>query len=311
MVFSKNIAWYLLSFLSGLIFIISAYAKLYPIEIFEYTFVDIGLSGFAAAPWLARLFVGLEFGFGLSLVISIYGHKRWILKANLVFMLVLSLYLVYLWVFKGNDRNCGCFGQMLDLSPAESLVKNLLLITGLALLFIFHDGWKSGHSTIMLTLISLISLITPFVLNPVGPVQAYAGKEQIGRSLFLDSTSAQVRHELMQGRDLVAFLSLTCSHCRVGAYKLHIIKEKHPEWPIFLVLNGEDKHLSSFYRETYSEDLPFVKMTVKQGFMANSGPAVPAIFLTDDGIIKKRVNYLDLSEDSLESWFSGVRRDQP
>jgi hypothetical protein len=52
-------------------------------------------------------------------------------------------------------------------------------------------------------------------------------------------------------------------------------------------------------------------MTVKQGFLANSGPAVPAIFFTENGIIKRRVNYIDLNEDSLRIWFDGIRKDAP
>lgn len=300
---SKDILWYLLSFLSGGIFIFSAWAKLYPVELFEYTFVDIGLIGFGAAPWVARLFIALEFAFGTSLIFSFYGQRQWILKANIAFLFLLSLYLIYLWVFEGNNRNCGCFGQMLDLGPAESLLKNLLLLSGLFLLLMFHKGWKPRFGKLVTGIVGLASLVTPFILNPIGPVQSYSGKDQIGRKLILDSTSTAVRNELMKGRDLVAFLSLTCSHCRVAAYKLHILKEKHPEWSIFLVLNGDEKHLSHFYRETYAEDIPFTKMTVKQGFMANSGPAVPAIFLTENGMIKERVNYLDLEEKALKEWF--------
>ena len=308
---TRNIAWYLLSFLSGAIFIFSAYAKLYPIELFEYTFVDLGVADFGGAPLVARIFIGLEFAFGLSLLLSIYGHRQWILKANLVFLLVLSAYLLYLWIFKGNDRNCGCFGQMLDLSPAESLLKNLLLIAGMLMLWIFHDGWNPRFSSYLLWLISVISFSTPFIINPIGPVHSFSDKDQIGRTLVLDSASVQVKNELMNGKDLVAFLSLTCSHCRIGAYKLHIIREKHPEWPIFFILNGADKHLKDFYRETYAEDIPSAMMTVKQGFLANSGPAVPAIFFIENGIIKRRVNYIDLSEDSLSVWFDGIRKDAP
>jgi hypothetical protein len=307
----KQAAWFLLSFLTGAIFIFSAYAKLYPVELFEYTFVDLGLAGFGVAPWVARFFIGLEFAFGLSLIFSIYGNKQWILKANLVFMTVLSGYLVYIWIFKGNDRNCGCFGQMLDLSPAESLLKNLLMISGLLLLWIFHEGWKPRYSLLSLTFIGLVSLVTPFILNPVGPVNSYLGKEQIGRGLILDSASVSVRQELSKGKDLVAFLSLTCSHCRIAGYKLHILKEKNPSWPIFMILNGDKEDLKKFYRETYTENVPYEMMTVKQGFMSNSGPAVPAIFLTEEGVIKQRINYLNLSEDSLALWFDKLNQGAP
>ncbi len=305
----KNAAWFLLSFLTGAVFLFSAYAKLFPIELFEYTFVDIGVSNFGAAPWIARLFIGLEFAFGISLVFCLYGKNQWVLKANLLFMVVLSIYLVILWIFKGNDHNCGCFGQLLDLSPAESLLKNLLMIAGLLLLWLFFDGWKTVFAKYLIPLLSLLAISLPFILNPIGPVPAYSGTEQIGRNLVLDSARAEVQEELMKGKDVVAFMSLTCSHCRIAGYKMQIMKNKHPEWPFYFILNGDKKHLKSFYRETQAEKMPFEMMSVKEGFMANSGPAVPAIFYTEEGKIVKRINYLDLNEDSVAAWLDGVRKD--
>jgi len=185
------------------------------------------------------------------------------------------------------------------------------MISGLLLLWIFHEGWKPRYSLVSLTLIGLVSLVTPFILNPVGPVNSYLGKEQIGRGLILDSASVSVRQELSKGKDLVAFLSLTCSHCRIAGYKLHILKEKNPSWPIFMILNGDKEDLKKFYRETYTENVPYEMMTVKQGFMSNSGPAVPAIFLTEEGVIKQRINYLNLSEDSLALWFDKLNQGAP
>ena len=52
----------------GLVFIYSGYTKLYPIEPFEFTFVDLGIAGWKSAPFIARFMIGLEFLIGFLLI---------------------------------------------------------------------------------------------------------------------------------------------------------------------------------------------------------------------------------------------------
>ncbi len=63
-----KIAFFILSSIMGLVFLYSAYTKLYPIEPFEYTFVDLGIGGWKMAPFIARFMIGLEFFIGILLI---------------------------------------------------------------------------------------------------------------------------------------------------------------------------------------------------------------------------------------------------
>ena len=56
----------------GMVFLYSGYTKLYPIEPFELTFVDLGIGGWRLAPFIARFMIGLEFMIGLLLMLSLY-----------------------------------------------------------------------------------------------------------------------------------------------------------------------------------------------------------------------------------------------
>ncbi|HEX7415479.1 MAG TPA: MauE/DoxX family redox-associated membrane protein, partial [Bacteroidia bacterium] len=83
----KKIAFAVICALMGGVFIFSAYTKLYPIEPFEYTFVDLGISNWQMAPFIARLLIAFEFLIGVLLVLNI-ALKRFTYKLGIITLLV-------------------------------------------------------------------------------------------------------------------------------------------------------------------------------------------------------------------------------
>jgi len=67
----KKIILGLLCVLMSAVFIFSGYTKLYPIEPFEYTFVDLGFINWQIAPFIARILIGLEFFIGILLLLNL------------------------------------------------------------------------------------------------------------------------------------------------------------------------------------------------------------------------------------------------
>ncbi|MGZ3866818.1 MAG: MauE/DoxX family redox-associated membrane protein, partial [Bacteroidia bacterium] len=67
----KKIILCVLCILMGAVFVFSGYTKLNPIEPFEYTFVDLGVAGWRLAPFVARLFISLEFFIGALFLLNI------------------------------------------------------------------------------------------------------------------------------------------------------------------------------------------------------------------------------------------------
>jgi len=63
------------SILLGLIFLFSAYSKLFPIEPFEYSFVELGISNWKSSIIIARLFIAFEFACGLLLLFNLWLKK--------------------------------------------------------------------------------------------------------------------------------------------------------------------------------------------------------------------------------------------
>ncbi len=100
----------------GLVFIVSALAKLFPIEPFEIVFVDLGVANWLIAPFLARFIIAVELFLGLSILFNVW-LKNKIYYLTQASLLIFTVYLIYLLITKGNNVDCGCFGSFLSLSP--------------------------------------------------------------------------------------------------------------------------------------------------------------------------------------------------
>jgi uncharacterized membrane protein YphA (DoxX/SURF4 family) len=201
----------------GAVFIFSGYTKLHPIEPFEYTFVDLGLS-WQAAPFAARILIALEFMIGVFLLLNL-SLKRWIYKSGIALLIIFSIYLLLLIFITGNKGNCGCFGSIIEMTPLQALIKNLVMLVLFITLYRSYNGWKPGKlRAYIILLISVGSLAAPFILNPVelNYSQAYLNKSDDFIKLPLDSlynhTLSVPPEYLSKGKQILFFLSLKCKH---------------------------------------------------------------------------------------------------
>lgn len=294
-----------ISFIIGVIFLFSAYVKLDPIELFEYTFIEIKIANWTTAPYIARLFIGLEFFIGLLLVFNFNGGKKWVPKFTLIFLLLLTLYLVLLWIIEGNTGNCGCFGTFIKLTPLESILKNIVLISLTGLLFLFQSGFNPAKYVYIVLVAAVSSFFYPFT-NPIGKGHPPSASEINYKldltSLYDVSNQNPPKDDLMQGKRIIAFLSLTCEHCKLGAHKLHLMHVSNPSIPIYFILNGEDENKKDFFEESKAGDIPHSMMTAKQGFVKNAGLRLPAILWVNDGLVLHRVDYSQLEQKEIETW---------
>ena len=78
----------------------------------------------------------------------------WLLLLLIIFFSFLTGYAM----FSGKIKTCGCFGDCLPLSPAQSFTKDIILLA--LILFIFYQRKKISSSVKPFTAISIISLCT-------------------------------------------------------------------------------------------------------------------------------------------------------
>ncbi|MEO6904574.1 MAG: DoxX family protein [Bacteroidia bacterium] len=307
----KNTLLALLCILMGAIFIFSGYTKLYPIEPFEYTFVDIGIVGWQLAPFVARLLIGLEFLIGVLLILNL-NLRKFTYKLGISVLILFSIYLILLIMYSGNKGNCGCFGSKIEMTPFQALIKNAIMLIVFFLLYRFHEGWNLKRKLKGLILVPVLTaFIFPFILNPVelNYSEAYLNKPENNFNIELDSlyryaTLNVPPKTLSEGKHIIAFLSLTCKHCIIASNKMRVLHERNPQIPFYFVLNGDEKDLKRFFDLTNTSDIPHC-ILLGRNFIYLAGPSVPVIYLVNNSVVEHVVSYMDMDQSEIEKWLAG------
>lgn len=277
---------HILRILVGVVFILSGLAKLYPIEPFELIFVELGVADWVMAPFIARFIIAFEITLGLCIVFDLW-LKNWIYKITLASLGVFTAYLIYTLIVKGNDTDCGCFGQFLSLTPLESIIKNVVLI--LMLLFIKRRHHNLGIVNWLIIPFLAIGFSSTFLLNRVG-LQDMKAKEinmEVNYSGLPALYKTGKKIDFTKGKKFVAFLSHACSHCESVAHKLAYLQTQYDVSNFYVVLSSKhEKNIQVFLDKT-KIDFPLIWMD-NDDFFKYSGPRLPNIVYLEEGILKKR-----------------------
>lgn len=152
------------------IFMLSGIAKLIPVWAFEKQLVDLGITSWSYAPYLARLIIAFEIAIGVAILQSHY-LKRIVIPATILLLLAFCIHLLILMFQNGAlSGNCGCFGQLIPMSPLEAFIKNIVTI-GLLVYMYFNvrDKEKDKNKFTYLVLIYLASALIMFMFFPFCP----------------------------------------------------------------------------------------------------------------------------------------------
>ncbi|OSZ78291.1 hypothetical protein CAP35_08520 [Chitinophagaceae bacterium IBVUCB1] len=298
----------LLSVAVGALFIYSAFTKIYTLESFEsfqYTIVE-----YVKLPWLlaalaGRALIGLEFALGVLIMAHIWGKGKWVLKSAILLTIIFSIYLVYLWVYAGNDINCGCFGDAIWMSPSTSLVKNLFLIIALWLLLRLHKQLVVSTLKWIPLVVCAIAVASPFIYYPIPdnqPQWLKKGRFQLDMAaLYAAGKTDAPKVDLYKGKHVIAFFSLSCPHCRMAAYKMHIMLQKNPKLPLYMIIAGKDEYLADFWKNTKAQNIPYTRLKADD-FTAIAGFSWPVIYYIKDGWVEAETNYVLLNQSAIEEW---------
>ncbi len=300
-----------LQILLGVFFLFSAWAKLYPVEPFELTFVEIGLANWHSSPFIARTLIGVEFALGFFLIAHLFTRKTLLFTLGLLVMF--TIYLGLQIHFNGNKGDCGCFGSYLPMTPLQSIYKNVILIGITLLLFINKFEYRLRYKAIPIVLFLNTAFVLPYVLNPVdlnlAAINAQDAVDYKFPSPLIYGYQNKVypldTGKLEQGKYLLALFSLSCSHCRIAGRKLHILHQNHPEWPMFIIFNGDEKLVPEFMEEAKTQGFQFCVFNSASGFGKMVGQrGVPALFLLQNGVVKTRMNYYTVDETAMIDFFN-------
>ena len=292
----KYIVWGIRIVVS-ILFIVSAIAKLYPsplmgISSFETKYLSaIGIDG-SFSVILSRLLIGFEFTLGLLILLPYY-LKRIVIPSTIALLSAFSIHL-FIQVVGGDSSNCGCFGELIPMTPIQALIKNILSIGVLSLLLTSFKHEINDHKNIHPILYSgLIISLLMFILLPQGSSNISRAQVKSGDSIY-----AQYFPNVAEGNKLVCFFAPTCPHCLETAKQLVALKQKFPglipelkiifmdeSWPI----DGSPLEIKSFFKEIGAE---FDYVSIEPNafwtiFEAHQkGMEVPGVFYLQGGMHK-------------------------
>ncbi len=198
------------------LFLLSAVAKLYPTPLYGITKVfeegQLIPMGFSSdfAPFLSRLIIGFEFFIAFAILQSHY-IKKLVIPSTI---LLLSVFCVDLAIdiFGGVDENCGCFGQLIPMTPVEAFIKNIFTI--LLLLFIYRNVTDKEKSSFLLLLNGY--LIISVLMFSLLPIATNSSNKQVSSfSEYVDSD-----FDINNGKKVLCFFDAGCDHCMDAAKSL-------------------------------------------------------------------------------------------
>ena len=275
------------------VFFYSAYSKIYSenaFDNFQWTFLDMGINSIVASGIIARAMIGLEVLLGLFLLFHLY-LKQLTYPAVIAILTIFIIYLLVVLMKQGNTGNCGCFGDKLAMKPLAAIYKNLGMIAATVLLMFIYPVKPYKHQEYICLVVGMLAFATPYIINPI-----YVGTdpEKSGKAINLDPLYQYIPApplELRKGKHIIAFMSLTCPHCKKAAYLLQIIHHEHPDYPIYMVLDGPDDFKKAFFDETHAQDVPYIYYRHTEEFTQMAGPGVPSILWVNNGIVEYKSTY--------------------
>jgi thiol-disulfide isomerase/thioredoxin len=250
----RQLIWGIRIIVSAL-FILSAVAKLYPsplmgIQGFESKYlgalgIDAGL-----AKITSRLLIGFEFSIAILLLLPYY-LKKIIIPSTITLLGIFSVHLL-VQVIHGGSSNCGCFGELIPMTPLQALIKNILTIGLLTLpLTYLKDSFNDKENLHPVFYTGLIMSLMMFLLLPQG--SSISGKKmKKGETVY-----SKYFDDIGSGNQILCFFAPTCEHCMSTGKQLSELKEKYPGLiPDIQILfmdetypaNGSEKEIADYFK---------------------------------------------------------------
>ncbi|AWA30362.1 protein tlpB [Flavobacterium magnum] len=278
---TKNYTAWTLRIIVSLLFIVSAVAKLSKSELFDSPYFAISTfevkqlypMGFSEsfAPYFSRILIGIELALGFLLLQKNF-LRRFIIPVTTLLLLVFVGHLTYVtFISGGNTGNCGCFGELLPMTPIEAIIKNVVAIALLAWLYLLLPKIEPKGNFWILTTVLFATILGIFMLAPIQPKAVEMPAPVIGSELPADTTAlpepagkielpeavgkaadtvkkaeapkiqdAPSPHQsgyksyfadIDKGRKLLCFLVPGCDHCRDAAKEITELRKKDKNFP--------------------------------------------------------------------------------
>lgn len=262
----------------GIVFLLSAYSKFIAPGIVEIILVDHGIVHTRElAAVLVRILIGFEFGIGL-LFLQPYSIKKIAAPLAMLFLIGFTLYLVYTGFIQNDSQNCGCFGEMIKMSPLESIIKNIVLIA--MLVFLYRLKPNTPINSFLPFEIIIVTIVVVLITLPVKDPSKfvfYKYTEFVGAG----------RVDLANGNKIIAVFNLECDHCQETSKEIAELQRENVNFPpVYVLFFKEAENTPQKFFEITNSQFPYA-MISPQEFFDLIGQSPPRLYLLHNGQIKE------------------------
>jgi thioredoxin-related protein len=297
----------------GSMFIIAAILKLISIDEFELYIYSFDILDFLLTTLFSRLLIAGELVLGLLLVFKMCYKFTW--RATLSVQIVFTLFLAYVLVFR-NDSNCHCFGELVELSPLESIIKNIVVIGGLFFIKTQRRRDAETQSKFVKKILLVAAVIIPFVVTPMDSVykMIYSSEKEISTVDFYETLDKVVKMDFvdndivfdstaqikMDGKQMVVIVSSGCKYCRLGVKKLSMMMRKNDikSDNVKIFIWGSREGILNFKDETLTDDFSYWHIMPHEAVDITLG-RFPTFIILEEKEIVNISDFRDIDESLL------------
>ena len=287
----------------GVFFIASAILKLISIDNFELYIYSFNIFSFTMSGLAARAIIACELLVGILLIAKVKYKEAWWL--TMLMLVGFSLLLVYVILFR-NDSNCHCMGDLVEIKPSLSLIKNLLVIA-LMLLIRKEEDYRFRGRVSVLVIAILTAIAVPFALFPMDNIYNLFSKtstkscNEAEFNSFLQDSVMQDIH-LDEGNFIVGVVSSGCKFCRIGCLKMSemVTFNKIDSTKVLYFIWGDSTSVQEFRKETKSEPFLYVPINPMKAIRITDG-AFPLFLFIQDGEVQRTADLRQLTEKEVVS----------
>ena len=256
--------WYVLRILMSALFFLSAFAKLYPTPMYGITkifeqgqLIPMGFSE-GLAPYFSRFIIGAELFLAIGILFNNY-LKRIILPLAFLMVAVFSFHLST-QIF-GSSENCGCFGELIPMTPFEALIKNLLTLIVLSLIYMKSKDVRARFSNLLILFLLISTIMFVFL-----PVSSQSKSNTSSFISFVENEHFVNSNE----KKILCFFDAGCEHCQYSARSLDSLSNLDDEFPQIQIIfsDSEEYNIPSFFDFTGGEYpyqvMPFANYDTEQ-----------------------------------------------
>lgn len=309
----------------GIFFIFTAVLKIISIKEFEIYIYSYGIFNYALCTLFARCLIIFEILAGACMIFkSWYQLAWWTLQLSL---LGFSVFLVFAYL--RGDSNCHCLGDIIELNPMQSMMKNVALMIFMSLIKNQHN-WHFKYENIIKPIVIVVIIALPFIVTPPEALHGmiYSSDRNINTTTFekslndstftylypivrrnevFDSTTFKTTEtELdLSGKNIAVFAHAGCKYCKQGVKKLAIfMRNNHIERQnaIIFIFGSDDESIYKFIQETESYGLEYRFINPITSIEIIDGKFPTFIMLKDSNIVKS-FDLWGLDEKAITTFF--------